>query len=78
VIGDQSQRGKGMGEQLVHLLLEYVFTNTNKLVAELYVFDWNIGAIRCYEKAGFVLNPEKKMERTAVNMTIDKSAYTHH
>ncbi|MBC7934119.1 MAG: GNAT family N-acetyltransferase [Rhizobacter sp.] len=82
LIGDKEQRGKGMGRQIVNLLLDFTFYKLNKTVAELNVFDWNVGAIKCYERVGFSINPGKKQERkikdqiwTALNMTIDKSIY---
>jgi RimJ/RimL family protein N-acetyltransferase len=82
IIGDKEQRGKGLGQQIVNLLLDFVFSKLDKIKAELNVFDWNIEAIKCYEKVGFVINPNKKNERqiknqiwTAINMTIDKSRW---
>jgi RimJ/RimL family protein N-acetyltransferase len=45
----------------------------------LYVFDWNIAAIKCYEKAGFVTDKGVTKRReangkiwTAIKMLIDK------
>ncbi|MBL0135947.1 MAG: GNAT family N-acetyltransferase [Chitinophagaceae bacterium] len=82
IIGDKEQRGKGLGQQIVNLLLDFVFSTFDKTKVELNVFDWNVGAIKCYEKVGFVINPNKKIERqikneiwTAINMTIDKSRW---
>jgi len=82
IIGDKEQRGKGLGQQIVNLLLDFVFSTFHKTKVELNVFDWNVGAIKCYEKVGFVINPNKKIERqikheiwTAINMTIDKSRW---
>lgn len=82
LIGDTEQRGKGLGQQIVGLLLDFVFSNLNKTKVELNVFDWNIAAIKCYEKVGFIINADKKNERkikneiwTAINMTIDKSKW---
>ena len=82
LIGDKSFRGKGIGQQVVALLLEYAFLNLEQSVAELNVFDWNVGAIRCYEKCGFVINPNKKLERKvngkiwiAVNMRLTKEQW---
>jgi len=79
LIGDIEQRGKGLGQQIVNLLLDFIFSKLDKPKVELNVFDWNIGAIKCYEKVGFVINPDKKNERkikneiwTAINMSIDK------
>jgi RimJ/RimL family protein N-acetyltransferase len=83
LIGDPAQRGKGLGRQIVNLLLEHVFFKLEKTMVELNVFDWNASAIRCYENAGFTINPDKKLERKvknnvwiAINMTIDKKKWT--
>ena len=82
LIGDMEQRGKGLCPQIVRLLLNYAFTHLNRNTIELNVFDWNLGAIRCYEKVGFTINPEKTLLRkvkdqnwTAINMRIDRSTY---
>ena len=79
IIGDKELRGKGLGQQIVNLLLDFVFSKLDQIEVELNVFDWNVEAIKCYEKVGFVINPNKKSERkiknrvwTAINMTIDK------
>lgn len=79
LIGDKEQRGKGIGKQIVNLLLDLAFHNLNRTKAELNVFDFNIIAIKCYEKVGFVINHNKQFERkindktwTALNMTINK------
>jgi RimJ/RimL family protein N-acetyltransferase len=82
LIGDASYRGKGLCPQIVRLLLDYTFSQLNKSMAELNVFDWNTGAIKCYEKVGFAINPDKMLERKikdqtwiALNMTIDRLQY---
>jgi RimJ/RimL family protein N-acetyltransferase len=63
LIGDEAQRGKGIGLQMVNMLLDYAFHELEQTAADLNVFTWNIAAIRCYEKAGFVVNPNKYTER---------------
>ena len=60
IIGDKSIRGKGIGQLVIHELLAYSFSRLNAAAVELNVFDWNIAAIRCYEKCGFEINPEKQ------------------
>ncbi len=79
IIGDKSKRGKGVGQEVIHALLKHAFTKLQAKTVELNVFDWNIGAIRCYEKCGFVNNPGKqaifKMDDKdwlALNMAIEK------
>lgn len=82
IIGDRSMLGKGLCSLLMKLLLDYGFDVLGQPVVELNVFDWNITAIRCYEKAGLVKNPDKTMEFEtnsekwiAFNMSIDKQTY---
>ena len=82
LIGDPLQRGKGLGRQVVELLLEEAFSRPGVGFVELNVFDFNTPAIKCYEKVGFVIDPSKKLERkvkgvtwTALNMTIGKAQW---
>jgi len=79
LIGDSQLRGKGLGQEIVSQLLNYCFNNLSKRKIELNVFDWNVNAIKCYEKVGFTINPDKKLEReingkkwVALNMTLNK------
>lgn len=55
LIGNPQHRGKGLGKQIVGLLLKYVFNQLERTSVELNVFDWNTSAIKCYEKSGFVI-----------------------
>jgi RimJ/RimL family protein N-acetyltransferase len=82
LIGDEQQRGKGIGQSIVHLLLEMAFQELSYTKAELNVFDWNQAAIRCYEKAGFEINENKKSVRNVngktwvtLNMYLDKDKW---
>lgn len=59
LIGDQSLRGKGFGEELIRELVSFSIKNLPGTTVELNVYDWNTAAIRCYEKVGFVMDPEK-------------------
>ena len=54
VIGDSTQRGKGIGSEAIKLLSEYAFNtlNLNKITVE--VVNQNKYAIKVYEKLGFV------------------------
>jgi RimJ/RimL family protein N-acetyltransferase len=77
LIGDKSIRGKGIGQAVINELLEYSFSTLKATMVELNVFDWNIGAIKCYEKCGFTINPKKRStfkmgdeNWLAINMTI--------
>jgi RimJ/RimL family protein N-acetyltransferase len=80
LIGDKSQRGKGLGKQLINELLKIAFLQFGFEKAELNVYDWNTGAIICYEKNGFIRNPgiQNRIEVdgnswTALNMTVLRS-----
>jgi len=80
LIGDTNMRGRGLCSPLIDQLLQIVFGELNQVKVELNVFDWNTSAIKCYEKAGFVINPNKVLERTvngktwfALNMVLDRA-----
>ncbi len=53
LIGEKSMRGNGIGTELINKLTEYGINNLKKERIILNVYSWNIGAIKCYEKAGF-------------------------
>jgi RimJ/RimL family protein N-acetyltransferase len=53
LIGEKSMRGKGIGTELINKLIEYGFNTLKKEKIILNVYSWNVGAIKCYEKAGF-------------------------
>lgn len=82
LIGDRKQRGKQIGQRILNLLLDFTFSNLNRTKVELNVFDWNLQAIKCYEKVGFVINQDRKVERiinneiwTTISMTMDKATW---
>jgi diamine N-acetyltransferase len=53
-IGDKSFWNTGYGTEATHLTLKHGFETLNLNRIYLYVFETNPGAIRAYEKAGFV------------------------
>ncbi len=69
LIGDEKQRGQGIGQVIVAQLLRIAFEELNQSLATLNVFDWNSAAIKCYEKVGFKINPNKKLVRTVNGKT---------
>ena len=78
LIGEEKYRGNGIGTKIVNSLIEIIKTEFRENIIELNVFDWNVGAIKCYEKVGFEINPNKKFERTingekwiAINMLLN-------
>ena len=83
LIGEATKRGHGLGGQIINALLTISFSEFGAQSVELNVYDWNEQAIKCYEKAGFILNPDKTFQSKvngkiwkAINMTIDKSRWT--
>ena len=56
LIIDPLSRGKGVGQQVMKELVNYAFTQLQATTIELYVFEQNRAAIRCYEKTGFVIS----------------------
>jgi RimJ/RimL family protein N-acetyltransferase len=82
LIGDISNRNKGLGKRIVDSMLDKLFSELNYNDADLNVFDWNKSAIRCYDKIGFVVNPDVVSKQnnngeiwTAINMTISKDKW---
>jgi RimJ/RimL family protein N-acetyltransferase len=53
-IGDEEFRGRGFGTDAVSALVEFCFSTLNLHKLYLHVFEFNLGAIRSYEKAGFI------------------------
>ena len=52
-IGDEENRNKGYGEEVLNLLLDYSFNYLNLNNIMLKVFSFNERAINCYKKVGF-------------------------
>lgn len=52
-IGDEENRNKGYGEEVLNLLLDYGFDYLNLNNIMLKVFSFNERAINCYKKVGF-------------------------
>ena len=53
VIGETSRHGQGLGTETARLVLEHAFTTLGLSNVMLRVTEFNRGAIRSYEKAGF-------------------------
>ncbi len=52
-IGDEENRNKGYGKEVLNLLLNYGFDYLNLNNIMLKVFSFNERAINCYKKVGF-------------------------
>ena len=79
LIGDMAYRGKGLSLPIVKELLFLAFNQPGIEEVNLNVFDWNIPAIKSYEKAGFSITEGKKLARhingktwLALNMRINR------
>jgi RimJ/RimL family protein N-acetyltransferase len=82
VIIGKANRGKGVGPQLIKALVNYAYEKLDASLVELNVYDWNAAGIRCYEKAGFIMNPEKNFTTEAagynwlaLNMIFEKDKW---
>ncbi len=51
---DPTQTGKGLGTAAMQTFLAYAKAELGLAAITLSVFDFNVGAYRCYEKCGFV------------------------
>ncbi len=80
LIGNSEFRGKGIGKNIIEELLKISFKELKVNSVNLNVFDWNTGAIKCYEKSGMKINEgitkEAKYQEEkwiAINMSINKN-----
>ena len=55
IMVDNRLRGQGYGTEMLRQLLQGVYANTDVSSVKLSVFDVNISARKCYEKAGFTV-----------------------
>jgi len=82
IIGDKSSRGKGLCQQVIKALLDLSFEIAEVKTVELNVYDWNTAAKKCYEKVGFVANPDKNFlthlngnDWLALNMAVKRDEW---
>lgn len=52
LVGDKNVRGEGIGQQMMAEILKVAFDELKLHRVSLGVFDFNVSAIACYEKAG--------------------------
>ncbi|WP_346913133.1 GNAT family protein [Clostridium sp.] len=83
LIGEEKERGNGIGALALREILRIGFEDKSYEKITLGVFDFNKGAVRCYEKVGFVIEKLLKDARKAKDgywslyeMSILKSKWT--
>ncbi len=83
LIGKEKERGRGIGALALKEILRSGFEDREFEKITLGVFDFNKGAVRCYEKVGFVIEKLLKDVRKAKDgywslyeMSILKSKWT--
>jgi RimJ/RimL family protein N-acetyltransferase len=74
-IGVPEYRGRGYGSDALRLILNYAFNELNLHRVELTVIDYNTGAIRAYERAGFVREGVKRQAIQRGGQRFDLIAY---
>ena len=62
LIGEKDLHGKGFGADAVRTLCRFGFSEMNLRKIKAAVFDFNVPALRCYEKCGFVREGVLKQE----------------
>jgi RimJ/RimL family protein N-acetyltransferase len=58
LVGNKNLRGQKIGEHIVREMVRLIFEDPKVQEVDLNVFDWNKGAIKCYENVGFRIRPE--------------------
>ncbi len=59
-IGDRNDRGRGYGTEALHMLLRYAFDELNLYRLAALTAEYNAGAIRFLERAGFVVEVRRR------------------
>ena len=61
VIGEPDFWNKGIGTNVIRLTIQYLFQQRNADIIFIDPQKWNVRAIRCYEKSGFI--PQVEIEK---------------
>jgi RimJ/RimL family protein N-acetyltransferase len=59
-IGDRNDRGQGYGTEALRMLLRYAFDELNLYRLAALTAEYNTGAIRFFERAGFVVEVRRR------------------
>lgn len=55
IVGEKENRNNGLGLEMINAILDTAFNKLNLHRVDLGVFDFNVSAIACYKKAGFII-----------------------
>jgi RimJ/RimL family protein N-acetyltransferase len=69
LIGPKAERSKGLGKYIVQEMTRRIMSDPKVNAVGLNVFDWNTGAIKCYERQGFVIQANKDKVMRVGNKT---------
>lgn len=82
LIEKKENRNKGIGLQMINAILDTAFNKLNLHRVDLGVFDFNVSAIACYKKAGFIVEGNFRDYRkingqywSLINMSILEDEY---
>lgn len=82
LVGTKENRSKGIGLQMINAVLDIAFNELKLHRVELGVFDFNVSAIACYKKAGFLIEGNLRDSRkvngeywSLLNMSILEDEY---
>lgn len=64
LVGNKDLRRQKIGEEIVRKMVDLFLLDQDVKEVDLNVFEWNKGAIRCYEKVGFRIDHDKTDELT--------------
>jgi RimJ/RimL family protein N-acetyltransferase len=59
-LGDRNDRGKGFGTEALHMLLRYAFDELNLYRLAAVAVEYNTGALRFFERAGFAVEVRRR------------------
>ena len=59
-LGDRNDRGQGYGTEVLRMLLRYAFDELNLYRLGASTVEYNTGAIRFFERAGFVVEVRRR------------------
>ncbi|MBC8987729.1 GNAT family N-acetyltransferase [Pedobacter sp. N36a] len=78
LVGQPALRGKGLGQYFIRLLLEEIREHYPTPAVELFAWEKNDEAIKCYTSVGFKFCPDRAMTMVHknINYHIHKMTYT--